>query len=214
MIPECINPNKHEAFETHRREFSNDVLWYECDFLESILYDLDVPLVLSHNDIHHGNLILNEDDEEITILDYEMMAMNYEHYDIAFLMMAWQILGPLGHAGSDVPPLTDEIRDAYVKSYLRAKYEASNQNLSFVITGKEVKLASTAVQILETVACLRYFATAMMFINIGGDIDFLPMIAFTKNVYKDTKSKLKHLRNTYLQLRAELKVDIDKWTHM
>ena len=135
------------------------------------------------------------------------MAMNYEHYDIAFLMMAWQILVPLGHAGYDVPPLTDEIRDAYVKFYLRAKYEASNHNPSLAITDKQMKLASIAVRILETAACLRLFATAMMFIDNECDTDFLPMIALAKNIYEDSKSNVKRLRDTYLRLRAEPTVD-------
>ena len=207
MIPKCGNPNKSDAFETHRKAFNDDVFLKECNFLETILADLDLPVVLSHNDFHHGNLVLNEDYKGFTILDYELTAINYEYCDIAFLMMAWQIRGTLGHYGPDVLPLTDEIREAYVKSYLRAKYEASDHNPSLAITDKQVKLASTAVHILETVECLRYVATAMMFTNSGDDIDLMPVIALAKNVYENSKSKVKRLRDTYLQLRAELKLD-------
>ena len=211
MIPECRDANKCDSFNMYRKEFSNDVLLNECDFLETILHDLGLPLVLSHNDIHHGNLVLNEDDKQVTILDYELMAMNYEHHDIAFLMMAWEILGSLGKAGPDAPPLTDEIREAYVKSYLHAKYESNNHNPLAVFDKKHVRLATVAVRILETVACLRYIATGMLFINIGGEIDQLPTIAHAKDVYADSKRNIKSLRDKYQQLKAELKVNRYWW---
>ena len=207
LIPECQDTNKRDEFELHRKDFSDDVLLKECDFLQNTLADFNLLLVLLHNDIHHGNLVLNEDDEGITILDYELMAMDYEHHDIAFLMMSWHILGPLGYAGPDVATLTDEIREAYIKSYLHAKYEKGNGNQP---TNKQVELVSMAVRILETVACLRYIATAMLFVNIGGERDELTIIGFAKNIYVESEPKVRSLHDNYMRLKAELRVD-DYW---
>ena len=208
MISECEDPNKCHDFEQYRKEISKEMLLQECDFLENILNELGLPLVLSHNDIHYGNLVLNEDDKAITILDYELTGVNYEHNDIAFLMMSWQIMGPLGYAGPDTPSLTDDIREAYIKSYLRAKCEADNDNPPAAIPGKQVKLVSIAVRILETVACLRFIAISMLLSNIGGDIDMVPIIDFSKDIYFDLKAQAKTLRDNYLQIKSELRLNL------
>ena len=171
----------------------------ECDFLENILADLELPHVLSHNDIHHDNLILNVEDKEMKVIDYELMAMNYEYADLAYLLTALRIFVPSGYVGPNNPKLPDGMCEMSVKSYLRAKYETNHDN-PVEVQEEEVEFASMAVHILETVIALRFIALCLCFINI---VDIDAVFAVSKQVYADSKSKVQSLRHSYLKLKEK-----------
>ena len=202
MIPEYVDPIKRQRFVGYRKEYTNEVLLNECVFLQHILDDLELNHVLSHNDIYHENLILNKDNKEITIIDYELMGMNYEYADLAFLLTAWRIFVPAGYAGPDNPELPHGMRELYVKSYLHAKYE-SNHDKTVEVPEEDVEVASIAVEILEATVSLRSVALCLCFINTM-DVDAIFSVA-TK-VYADSKSKIQRLRHDYAKIKEKSKI--------
>ena len=87
-MPECKIPSRLDTFTKYREEFSDSILLNECIFMENILDELNLPKVLSHNDTHHWNLIINDNDKHVTIIDYELMAINYQLSDLGYLFVS------------------------------------------------------------------------------------------------------------------------------
>lgn len=54
----------------------------EYDDLRKSVEPIDSPLVFSHNDLLLGNILYDPKDNQITFIDYEYAAFNYQAYDI------------------------------------------------------------------------------------------------------------------------------------
>ncbi|CAN4077941.1 unnamed protein product [Withania somnifera] len=50
--------------------------------LKELTDRLNAPVVFGHNDLHPGNLMLNEDKEELYLIDFEFGSYNYRGFDI------------------------------------------------------------------------------------------------------------------------------------
>ena len=201
-IPECKISHRLDTFTKYREEFSDDILSNECIFMETILAELNLPKVLSHNDIHHWNLIINEEDKHVTIIDYELMAMNYQLCDLGFLFVSWHIFGSLGWAGTNSPKLSDEVRTAYVRDYLRAQYESHDKDPE-QIPHTEVEMTLTALRVIETMISLRYITTAMFLVNME-KLDPLLIFPIATKIYYENKPQLRTLVDKHNKLRATL----------
>lgn len=53
------------------------------------LIRLDSPIVFSHNDLQHGNILLTRADNQIVLIDYEYGGVNYAAFDIANHFCEW-----------------------------------------------------------------------------------------------------------------------------
>lgn len=64
-------------------EFCLDVIEKEIDSLESIMSGKDQIIGFCHNDLQYGNIMIDEQSRQITIIDYEYASFNPVAYDIA-----------------------------------------------------------------------------------------------------------------------------------
>ncbi|KAL1505816.1 hypothetical protein ABEB36_005291 [Hypothenemus hampei] len=51
--------------------------------LQTTLEKVETPIVFCHNDLLLGNVIFTQEDNDVTFIDYEYAAFNYQPYDIA-----------------------------------------------------------------------------------------------------------------------------------
>ena len=197
-IPECKDPLKQHTFKKYRNEFSEDIFLKECTFMENMLDELKLPFVLSHNDVNPANLIINDEKADITLLDFEFMATNYAFFDMGFMFVSWET----GWCDPNPPPLTDELRDTYVRSYLRARYESRDENPD-VITEKEVEMSLIALKITETAIYLRFVARSLYLVNVDR-FDMLQIYPKARDLYYENKPQMQSLLNRYSELKAAL----------
>lgn len=62
----------------------------EEDYINSIrkiINSKEYPLILSHNDIWMGNILINQNKNDVFLIDYERAAYNFAGYDIAKLLL-------------------------------------------------------------------------------------------------------------------------------
>jgi len=64
----------------------------ETEFVGSILSQLD--LVTSHNDIWSGNILVTKDLSDVLLIDYEMVAYNFQGFDIGRLVLETMFYRP------------------------------------------------------------------------------------------------------------------------
>lgn len=55
----------------------------EYHLLEKTLSKVNSPVVYAHNDLLLGNVLYNEEQENVVFIDYEYTAFNYQAFDIA-----------------------------------------------------------------------------------------------------------------------------------
>ena len=200
-IPECKLPAKQDTFQKYRTEFNQDVFVNECTFMKNVLDESKIPLVLAHSDIHPANLIINDDDTGVTLLDFEFMAVNYEFCYMGFMFVSWET----GWCDPNPPKLKDDLRDTYVRAYLRAQYESRDKNPD-VIPEEEVEMSLIALKIVETAIYLRFIVRSMYLVN-PGRFDRFQVYPVAKKLYYENKPQMRTLLDKY----SELKTVLGKW---
>lgn len=75
---------EHLIFD--EREFHEENGKFKGNFDKLLRYNF--PVVPCHNDLQHGNILLN-DENKIVLIDYEYGGMNYAAYDIANHFCEW-----------------------------------------------------------------------------------------------------------------------------
>lgn len=59
------------------------VLEKEYHLMEQTLPKINSPVVYAHNDLLLGNVLYNQEQENVVFIDYEYTAFNYQAFDIA-----------------------------------------------------------------------------------------------------------------------------------
>lgn len=107
-------------------EFQLDCMEEDINFLEKMLWRNDQKVGFCHNDLQYGNVMINDEDQTLTLIDYDCSTYNPVAYDIAnhFCEMA-------GDYHSDTPHILDfnkypdfEKRHKFVKEYLKPSRKA------------------------------------------------------------------------------------------
>ncbi|KAM7266428.1 hypothetical protein ACFE04_004325 [Oxalis oulophora] len=102
------------------KEFQLDTLEKEISMLEKHVYREDQEIGFCHNDLQYGNIMIDEETNAITIIDYEYASYNPVAYDIAnhFCEMAADYHSETPHIldYSKYPEL--EERKRFIKVYL------------------------------------------------------------------------------------------------
>lgn len=82
--------------EVIARELLEKDLRSEKDFMMKAIEQIKSPVVFSHNDLHHGNILLAKAskkrptlDERIILIDFEYSGYNYQSYDLANHLCEW-----------------------------------------------------------------------------------------------------------------------------
>ncbi|CAL9773026.1 unnamed protein product [Musa acuminata subsp. burmannicoides] len=65
------------------KEFRLDTLYEEIATLENILSTEDQSTGFCHNDLQYGNIMMDEESRQVTIIDYEYASFNPVVYDLA-----------------------------------------------------------------------------------------------------------------------------------
>lgn len=65
------------------REFHLDAIEEEITTLESLLSREDQSVAFCHNDLQYGNIMIDEESRQVTLIDYEYASFNPMAYDIA-----------------------------------------------------------------------------------------------------------------------------------
>ncbi|KAH0449148.1 hypothetical protein IEQ34_022948 [Dendrobium chrysotoxum] len=107
------------------KEFCLDTLEEEISSLEKLLAGDDQRIGFCHNDLQYGNIMMDEETKQITIIDYEYASFNPIAYDIAnhFCEMAADYHTGTPHVldYSKYPDLED--RKRYVNIYVKSPGE-------------------------------------------------------------------------------------------
>ena len=83
-IAVLLKIKEHAIFD--EREFNEETGKFKKHFDKLLNYNF--PIVPCHNDLQHGNILLN-DVNKIILIDYEYGGMNYAAYDIANHFCEW-----------------------------------------------------------------------------------------------------------------------------
>lgn len=59
------------------------VLEKEYQLMKETLSKINSPVVYAHNDLLLGNVLYNQEQENVVFIDYEYTAFNYQAFDIA-----------------------------------------------------------------------------------------------------------------------------------
>jgi choline/ethanolamine kinase len=113
-----------------KKEFGLDTLDKEIDMLEEELHEEHQEIGFCHNDLQYGNIMIDEETNAITIIDYEYASYNPVAYDIAnhFCEMA-------ANYHSETPHILDytkypglEERKRFVRVYLSSSGKEENED--------------------------------------------------------------------------------------
>ncbi|XP_076252215.1 ethanolamine kinase 1 isoform X2 [Rhynchophorus ferrugineus] len=83
LVPEEFSSQKNQTRYTELALPSQSELNDEIIQLQKSLEHVDSPIVFCHNDLLLGNVIYTESDNDVTFIDYEYAAFNYQPFDIA-----------------------------------------------------------------------------------------------------------------------------------
>eukprot|EP01117_Protostelium_nocturnum_P002803 TRINITY_DN13726_c0_g1_i1.p1 TRINITY_DN13726_c0_g1~~TRINITY_DN13726_c0_g1_i1.p1 ORF type:complete len:339 (-),score=89.58 TRINITY_DN13726_c0_g1_i1:35-1051(-) len=87
LLPEKYSTE--EKTKILKENFRPEKLNKELNFLKGNLTALNSPVVYCHNDLLSGNIIVDEEKDEIHFIDYEYGAYNYRAFDIANHFCEW-----------------------------------------------------------------------------------------------------------------------------
>ncbi|XP_076909584.1 putative choline kinase 3 [Bidens hawaiensis] len=106
--------------QEHAKEFQLDILETEIDTLENELSNHQQVVAFCHNDLHYGNIMIDDKTKTITLIDYEYASYNPVAYDLANHFCQWA-----ANYHTDTPHVLDynmypdlEDRRRFVQSYL------------------------------------------------------------------------------------------------
>nr|XP_054761959.1 ethanolamine kinase 1-like [Lytechinus pictus] len=125
------DPKKQEIFE--RRIMPRSELITEANMLMSLVSNLGLPVVFSHNDLLLGNIILNEEKSKVSFIDYEYAMFNYLPYDIANHFCEFPGIEEVNY---DLYP-EREFQLKWIREYLEAHYSLGGENKA--VTDNEVE---------------------------------------------------------------------------
>ncbi|XP_026659754.2 probable choline kinase 2 [Phoenix dactylifera] len=111
------------------KEFRLDTLEEEITTLENLLSEKDQRIGFCHNDLQYGNIMIDEETRQVTIIDYEYASFNPIAYDLAnhFCEMASDYHTETPHIlDFNKYPGYDE-RKRFVQTYLSSSGETPNQ---------------------------------------------------------------------------------------
>ncbi|WOL09032.1 lysine--tRNA ligase isoform X1 [Canna indica] len=110
------------------KEFQLDILGEEMKTLEKIMSTEDERIGFCHNDLQYGNIMMDEESRQVTIIDYEYASFNPVAYDLAnhFCEMAANYHTETPHIldFSKYPDVKE--RERFVQIYLNSSGETSN----------------------------------------------------------------------------------------
>lgn len=91
-----IGPIRLECIDYEERESAAMVATFnlreEVDWVLRFLYNVESPVVFSHNDVNTGNILVREDStswDPVVFIDFEFAAYNYRAFDIANHFNEW-----------------------------------------------------------------------------------------------------------------------------
>lgn len=82
LVPDVFSdPEKNQRYI--KNVVHKSIIVQEANQIRQIVQNLGSPIVFCHNDLLLGNVIYNEKEHDVTFIDYEYAAPNYQAFDIA-----------------------------------------------------------------------------------------------------------------------------------
>lgn len=91
----------------------------EMSMIKSALGNLSSPVVFCHNDLLLGNVVLEEQSDRITFIDWEYAAPNYQAFDIGNHFCEWAGVNPVEY--THYPDKVQQL--AWLSVYVRQFHE-------------------------------------------------------------------------------------------
>ena len=188
---ETNDPSINEAFQGYRKEFTNDVIFKELEFVVSILRHARLPLSFIHGDIHGHNMVIDSRSEDISLIDFEFASYSYRYWDLAFIFIVWKALPWLGVCQPGEYPLTPELRQQYIEAYIDAQCELEGRDRKSV-SRDESDLVDLQHQVAEFAATFNFMVEPLAFINAPGvESSFVHFHKEAKDLYHKLKATMK-----------------------
>ena len=199
-IPDKADDEETDVtFQEVRRELTDEVIKVEQDFLRNFESGFRESMVLCHGDLHPGNILINDDTGEITLLDYEFTSYNFGVYDFGKIWYLRFFFESVGECDEDESEFNDDIKKLYFQDYLEAhcKYMGNDKCQD---TDKEIELLDIQARISEIMYSGCYMMSLLALINQGmGEVDLMNVVLLLKEKYFENKGSLPSLRDQYLE---------------
>ena len=205
-IPDkAVNDAANVIFQEVRRELTDEVIKREQDFLRTFENGFQEKMVLCHGDLHPGNILINDDTGEITLLDYEYTVFNFGVYDIRKIWYLRFFFGFMGICDKNEPDFNDEVKRLYFQGYIEAKHKHMGDS-EYRATDNEIDILSIQEHILETMYNGCYMMTLLTFVNhqFGGEGMMNAVLLFKENYLRNT-GVLSTLQKQYLEQVSAIK---------
>ncbi|CAH8599859.1 unnamed protein product [Schistosoma intercalatum] len=142
-LPTGYNNDK-QKFERFKNEFpSKTVLLNEVAYLEKLLKNPISPVVLCHNDLLAGNIVMPPDEKSVHFIDFEYCGFNHAAFDIGNHFCEFAGINVVNF---DNYP-TKEYQRMWISKYLKAKsyYEKKfNQQAEIIHNGYPTTIMITS----------------------------------------------------------------------
>ncbi|CAH8553134.1 unnamed protein product [Schistosoma turkestanicum] len=116
-LPTSYNNDK-QKFERLKNEVpSKDALLNEVAYLEKLLENSISPVVLCHNDLLAGNIVVSPDEKSVHFIDFEYCGFNHAAFDIGNHFCEFAGINTVNF---DNYP-TEEFQRLWISKYLKAK---------------------------------------------------------------------------------------------
>ena len=199
-IPESlVNPIWNDKFQRQRQQLTDKVLKDETEFIKASLEEVDLPVTLVHNDLHPGNILIDDDSGTITFLDMEFSTFSYEYIDLSCILMHRDIQVHCGEDPIDVPEITEEIRLQYVMAYeavgVSRGHESGNAR-----KGKNIDLLKAQMCLIDFINVGYYMTAGMSWCAVDGLEAFLDIMEDLKGRYYKQKMNISQLLDRIKQL--------------
>ena len=181
-------PNLNELIRENNCNtlMANDVQ-LEVQWLNQTIAELNSPMVFSHNDVVHTNIMIldtpNNNGYQVMLCDYENAGYSYRGHDLGSIVCDW------GHPWTDVKAVHNFIDDSLIEKFLNfyinenvkifgEKYK-KNANNSLKQLMKETKVFALVFKIMQV----------LWYIKMDGDLDDFPldkmiaMVCIFSNLY-------------------------------
>jgi len=205
-----VDIGANARYQAHR--MSAESMAAEINFMEDVMSQMQLATCFQHADFHYFNILYDERSNSVSFIDYEVANTGYACADMCSLFGQRCMQEYFGRYSGSEPPMTDEIRHQFIKSYLQRKSELANSNMkqtdecytdkNLCYTDQQFQLMDYEQRILYPYFFLYWIVLGHRFAGGNLELDLFRVVPKFKRDYFKLKEELSQLLSKYLKMKA------------
>ena len=199
-IPDQVDePNRNGRFQSFRQEFTNEVLLQELEFIRQVYKEVEMPFTFSHGDLHLRNMVINDENNEVMFLDFELTGFSYACWDLSYLLAEKPFYVVSGWADKSEPDISEATRLLYIKGYLTAMFKSLVKEED-QISDLDIEFMDLQLKLLDLSVYLNFLAVGLALVT-SPRTDSLTLVPLAKEKYISLKPSIYDIKARYMELK-------------